>query len=141
MTIDSMKPAALAMTALALLLGALMLVNGIAMLANPLAWYGRVPGVVQTGPFNQHFIRDIGLIYVMTGIGFALGAVIARQRLLLWSAATVFLTGHALFHFWEVAVGICSADAIPRDFIGVTLPALIGLLLSGWAAMPRRNTA
>ncbi|MBY8822688.1 hypothetical protein [Sphingomonas colocasiae] len=141
MTIDSKKPATLAMTGLALLLGAAMLLNGIAMLTAPLAWYGRVPGVIQTGPFNQHFIRDIGLIYAMTGIGFALGAAMPRNRLLLWSAATLFLTGHALFHFWEVAVGICSTDALPRDFAGVTLPALIGLSLSGWAAMPRRNAA
>lgn len=26
------------------------------------------------------------------------------------------LSGHALFHFWEVAVGICSASALARDF-------------------------
>lgn len=129
-----------AMAALALLLGVLMLLNGIAMLANPLAWYGRVPGVVQTGPFNQHFIRDIGLIYAMTGFGFMLGAALPNQRLTLWSAATLFLAGHAVFHIWEVMVGICSTSAIPRDFTGVTLPALIGIVLTGWAALRRRQS-
>lgn len=120
-------------TALALLLAAAMFANGLSMLANPLAWYGRVPGVVETGPFNQHFIRDIGMIYALIGLAFATGAFVPRVRALLWSGASLWLATHALFHFWEVAVGICSADAIPRDFVGVTLPALTGLALSIWA--------
>jgi len=36
--------------------------NGLFMLVVPSAWYHFVPGVTHTGPFNQHFIRDIGLI-------------------------------------------------------------------------------
>ncbi len=36
--------------------------NGLFMLVAPSAWYQFVPGVTHTGPFNQHFIRDIGLI-------------------------------------------------------------------------------
>lgn len=118
---------------LALLLAALMAANGLVMLTNPQGWYVRVPGVVATGAYNQHFIRDIGLIYLLIGIGFAVGAFRPGQRLALWLAASLWLTGHALFHLWEVAVGICGADAIPRDFLGVTLPALIGLCLTFYA--------
>ena len=55
------------------------------------------------------------------------------MRLTLWTAATAWLCGHALFHFWEVAVGICTPDVLPRDFPAVTLPALIGIGLSVWA--------
>jgi hypothetical protein len=44
------------------------------------------------------------------------------------------LSGHALFHFWEVAVGICEPSVIARDFPAVTLPAIIGLILTLWAA-------
>ena len=36
--------------------------NGLFMLLAPSTWYHFVPGVTHTGPFNQHFIRDIGLI-------------------------------------------------------------------------------
>jgi hypothetical protein len=32
-----------------------------------------------------------------------------------------------------VAVGICSSAVIPRDFPAVTLPAIIGLILTLWA--------
>jgi hypothetical protein len=116
--------------ALALLLAMLMAANGLAMLGDPQAWYARVPGVTATGAFNQHFIRDIGLIYLLVGACFAAGAIRPVHRVALWLAASLWLAGHALFHFWEVAAGICGADAIPRDFVGVTLPALIGLGLA-----------
>jgi hypothetical protein len=39
--------------------------NGLAMLCLPAHWYAAVPGVADTGPFNPHFIRDIGLAYVV----------------------------------------------------------------------------
>jgi uncharacterized protein YjeT (DUF2065 family) len=41
--------------------------NGLTMLAVPMSWYTMVPGVVDTGPFNLHFVRDIGVAYVVTG--------------------------------------------------------------------------
>jgi hypothetical protein len=54
------------------------------------------------------------------------------RRFDLWAAATSWLIAHAI-HVWEVAVGISSRAAIPRDFPGVTLPALIGVVLTAWA--------
>jgi hypothetical protein len=85
---------------IALLLGAAMAANGLAMLGDPQAWYARVPGVIATGAFNQHFIRDIGLIYLLIGLAFAAGAFRSALRLTLWAAATLWLAGHALFHLW-----------------------------------------
>ena len=41
--------------------------NGLTMLAFPDAWYDLVPGVPQTGPFNPHFVRDIGAAYLVAG--------------------------------------------------------------------------
>jgi hypothetical protein len=115
---------------LAALLGAAMAANGLAMLADPQGWYARVPGVTATGAYNQHFIRDIGLAYLLIGAGFLAGALRPAQRVWLWLASSVWLAGHSLFHFWEVAAGICGPEAIGRDFLGVTLPAIIGLALT-----------
>jgi hypothetical protein len=117
---------------LAAALGTAAVGNGVYMLAAPEGWYFPVPGVT-TGPFNQHFVRDIGLIFVLLGGAFLLCIARPQLRVLLWAAPSVWLSGHALFHFWEVAVGICSASAIPRDFPAVTLPAIVGLALTGWA--------
>lgn len=113
--------------------GVFLSLNGMFMLVSPLAWYELVPGVTDTGFFNQHFIRDIGMIQLFLGVAFGLGLFLPERRVGLWAAATAWLCAHALFHFWEVAVGICSPAVIPRDFPAVTLPALLGLVLTVWA--------
>jgi hypothetical protein len=118
---------------LAVLLSVAAIANGIYMLVSPEAWYFAVPGVTTTGPFNQHFVRDIGLIFLFLGGAFLIGAARPELRVAFWGAASIWLSGHALFHFWEVAVGICTADAIPRDFPAVTLPAIIGIAITLWA--------
>lgn len=118
---------------LAVVLGVAALANGVFMLASPEGWYFAVPGVTTTGSFNQHFIRDIGIVFLFLGAGFLTGTFKPHLRLFAWTAPTIWLSGHALFHFWEVAVGICSASALGRDFPAVTLPALLGWVLTGWA--------
>lgn len=112
---------------------AFMLVNGLYMLWDPLGWYNLVPGVVDTGGYNQHFIRDIGLIKLGIAAAFVLGIRRLHHRVVLWTAGALWLVGHALFHFWEVAVGICSPEVLPRDFPAVTLPAIIGVVAALWA--------
>jgi hypothetical protein len=119
--------------ALAVLLGLALAANGIFMLVSPEHWYVAVPGVTSTGPFNQHFLRDIGLIFVFLGGAFLVGAARPVVRVLLWGAAAVWLSGHALFHVWEVAVGICSPSDLARDFPAVSLPALVAAALTLWA--------
>ena len=121
----------------AVVLGLGALANGAFMLVSPANWYFAVPGVTTTGPFNQHFLRDIGLIYMMMGGGFLAGIARARDRVVIWAASTLWLAGHALFHFWEVSVGICGPSALLRDFPGVTIPAILGLALT--VAAMRRN--
>ena len=119
--------------ALAAVLGIGAAANGLFMLISPVEWHFAVPGVTTTGPFNQHFLRDIGLIFLLVA-----GAMLARvarpaMRVLLWSAAALWLAGHALFHFWEVAVGICGTGALAQDFPVVTLPAVLTTALAFWA--------
>ncbi len=123
--------------AAALLLGTATIANGVFMLVDPERWYLTVPGVTTTGPFNQHFVRDIGLIFLFLGGAYLLGAARADMRVPFWGAASIWLSGHALFHFWEVAVGICGPSALARDFAAVTLPAVIGLAITTWAVTNR----
>lgn len=125
--------------AIAGFLGLAALANGFFMLASPAGWYFAVPGVTTTGPFNQHFIRDIGIVFLALGAAFLIGASYARYRVALWGSATLWLASHALFHFWEVAVGICAPSALARDFMAVTLPALLGVVITAWAAADRRS--
>ncbi|MEI2300868.1 hypothetical protein [Ensifer sp. MJa1] len=105
------------------------------MLYDPEGWYYFVPGVTDTGMYNQHFIRDIGIIQGFVAIAFLVGMFKTERRLELWTAATLWLIAHACFHYWEVVVGICSASVIVRDFPAVSLPAIFGIVACTWAAM------
>jgi uncharacterized protein YjeT (DUF2065 family) len=118
--------------------GLFLSLNGVFMLVAPEVWYEFVPGVTDTGFFNQHFIRDIGIIQLFLGVAFGIGLFRPERRIGLWAAATLWLCAHALFHFWEVAVGICSPSVIPRDFPAVTLPAIFGVVLTLWAIRQSR---
>lgn len=124
--------------AVAVVLGLGALANGTFMLVSPTGWYFAVPGVTTTGPFNQHFIRDIGIVFLFLGAAFLTGARVPAWRVALWGSATLWLGCHALFHVWEVAVGICGPSALIRDFAAVTLPALLGTALTFWAIRDRR---
>lgn len=117
----------------AALLGVAAEANGLFMLIAPADWYFAVPGVTTTGPFNQHFLRDIGLIFLLIGIAMLSGAARPAARVTLWSLAALWLGGHALFHFWEVAVDICGTGALVQDFPAVTLPAILTAALALWA--------
>ena len=72
--------------ALALALGLGAIASGLFMLISPANWYFAVPGVTTTGPFNQHFLRDIGLIFLLVGIAMLTGAAPRRRAMLAVSA-------------------------------------------------------
>jgi hypothetical protein len=124
---------------MAVLLGVALAANGVSMLVAPDAWYLAVPGVTSTEPFNQHLVRDIGLVLLFMGAAFWVGAARPQARVLLRAAAAIWLLGHALFHLWEAAAGICSPSVIPRDFPAVTLAAIIGALRTFWATGQSRG--
>ena len=102
--------------ALAVLLGLGAAANGAFMLLSPANWYFAVPGVTTTGPFNQHFVRDIGLTFLLVAVALLAGVSKPRARVALWSAAALWLAGHALFHLWGVAAGICGSGALVQNF-------------------------
>ena len=120
---------------LAILFGLGLAANGVVMLVGPMASSDAVPGVPTTGPYNQHFVRDIGLIFVLLGGAVLVGVLRPDMRIVLWSAVTLWLAAHALFHLWEVLVGICAPSALGRDFPAVSMPAIIGAGLVLWAGL------
>jgi hypothetical protein len=123
------------------LLGGAMVANGLFMLIDPLAWYWQVPTVPGTGPFNQHFVRDIGIVYLFIGTAYGFGIVRPGWRIGAWLLASAWLLAHAAFHGWEVAVGICAPSALRENFPAVFLPGLIGLAGTGWAWYRDRRLA
>jgi hypothetical protein len=117
----------------AVLMGFVLVVNATWQLVAPESWYWAIPGVPDRGPFNQHFVRDLGIIYTLSGVGLILGALNPQRRFGYWWAPTFWLAGHAVFHVWEVLVGICGPISLLEDFAGVTLPGLLALMLLEYA--------
>jgi hypothetical protein len=114
-----------------------MAANGAVMLAAGRWWYGAVPGVPQTGPFNPHFVKDIGAAYFVAGAAFAwLGVRASPAARGAAAAAAGFLGLHAAIHLAEAAGAPAGLADLARDFPGVILPAL----LAGWVvAAPYRQ--
>lgn len=123
-----------AILAIVAILGILLGANGLIMLVLPETWFYQVPGVARTGLFNQHLVRDLGMLYVLIGAGLVTGVVRPKARLAVWGVAAIWLTGHAVFHFTEVATGICGAENLAIDFPGVTIPAILSIIATIWAS-------
>jgi hypothetical protein len=111
-------------------LAAVLAANGLAMLFAGFWWYGAVPGVTQTGPYNPHFVRDIGAIYLVTAAGLAWFAWRPRQGWPALVAGAAFLTLHAAVHVYDAACGAAPVQMLVRDFTGVFLPAALALLIA-----------
>jgi hypothetical protein len=99
--------------------------NGLAMLFAGRWWYGVVPGVPTTGPFNAHFVKDIGAAYLVAGGALAAFAWRPGPALPALAAAAAFLALHAAIHVADAIASPICGQALARDFPGVFLPALI----------------
>lgn len=116
-------------------LGSGLAVNGVFQVARPLTWYDAVPGVPLTGPFNAHFVRDIGMAYLVVSIGLLWFAWKPRQGWPALVCAAAFLTLHAAIHVGDASCGGDPMRDVIRDFPGVYLPALI----TAWIAWASRG--
>lgn len=99
---------------------------GVSMWLAPELWYELTPGVVLTGPFNLHFVRDIAMIFLVSGCGLIWGALRQDQTACVFGVAWPVM--RAVFHFW-----IWGARGGPMDQIG--LSNLIGIQLPAWLAV------
>ena len=115
---------------LAVILGIGLGLNAFLMLAVPAAWYAAVPGVTQTGPFNPHFVRDIGAAYLVTGAALICFAASPKAQSAV-QAGAAFLTLHALVHLWDAVAGREHAHQL-IDLATVFLPSVLAI----WIAWP-----
>jgi hypothetical protein len=108
------------------LIGVWFLALGSFMLLMPMNWYQITPGVVETGPFNMHFVMDIGLVFIACGALFVFGAIKGNAALML--SAAIWPAMHALFHIYIWFSRDMALDAI-------AFSNLVGIQLPGWAAL------
>lgn len=112
------------------LMGLTSLANGVWMLLGPESWYGNIPAAVDdTGDFNPHFIRDIGLAYSISGLGFIWAFYNISRCRIVHIGQTLFVGGHAGLHVLDILLGRLPLDHWWIDAPSVLLPGLIMALL------------
>ena len=117
--------------ALAIIFGLAYLALGAAMLIDPHGWYSATPGVPTTGPFNPHFVTDIGLAFVASGALWLGAAFVRPQRGGLALGASLWPALHAGFHLVEWAAhGVPSGAAFWAEGVGVIAVAALSLGLA-----------
>lgn len=103
--------------------------NGLWMIVDPKLWYDTIPGITMLGPYNTHFLRDVGIIYGVSAGGFVWGLRAGTSPALIMAAAWPAL--HAIYHFqmW-VGRGFALDIVALVNLLLIQLPAWFGL----WAA-------
>jgi branched-subunit amino acid ABC-type transport system permease component len=117
---------------IAAILGVANIANGLMMLVAGPLWYQSVPGATETGPFNPHFVQDIGAAFLVSGLALAIRA----WRPVYWPAAVAgagFLAVHGLIHLVAIVSGHDHHTAF--DVVAVVLPSAIAL----YSAFPTRG--
>ena len=102
--------------------------NGGWMVISPQGWYATVPGVTHTGPFNPHFILDIGFIYLATGAMLGAALVWRRHAVPLVAGSAVWVVLHAGLHVIELGHG--SAGHASAEAAGVVAPAFLHISIA-----------
>jgi len=126
---------------LALVIGVGSIANALWMLAGPMHWYTDLPvKVPDTGPFNPHFVRDVGCAFLAVGVALVWAAFSPGRRLVLIAVATLFLSAHALLHAVDTLRGELPADHWWLDLPGVYLSAL-ALIAATWVLARRELDA
>lgn len=102
------------------------LATGLYISAFPLMFYETGPGVSDTGPYNMHFLRDVGFAFLVSALGIAYGLARKLKPLLVFGAAWIAM--HGLFHLvlWCMHP---SAEGAINDLVLVVLPAAVATYL------------
>lgn len=102
----------------------ILIATGTAMLFNGALWYERTPGVMMTGPYNPHFVLDIGFAFLASGVVLGVGAWMGARPVMM--AALSWPALHAGLHVVSLIImGPSSNAALRTELIGVIVPVLL----------------
>jgi hypothetical protein len=106
--------------------GVISLGNAAWMLAVPFSWYQDLPAEVPDfGPFNPHFVRDIGCAFATIGVALVWAALAPPRRFALAAVGALFYGAHALVHVFDTLRHAVEPEHVWIDFPGVYLPAIV----------------
>lgn len=108
------------------IIGSICIGNGLWMLISASNWFQNMPvAAADTGPLNKHFIHDLGLVFLLTGVGAFWCAYKLKDCFSVHLGVTIFIVGHAFIHVFEILSGALPSSHWLIDFPLVTFPAMI----------------
>ena len=104
------------------------LLTGLYIAVLPHDFYLNAPGAADTGPYNMHFIRDVGFAFLTSSAAIGYGLHSEQKPLLVFGS--VWLLIHGLFHLtlW-ILHGLQLDGAALIDALVVTIPAIAVFVL------------
>lgn len=99
--------------------------NGVWMFFAPGHWFARIPGATDTGPLNEHLVRDYSGAFLLLGVIVLTALVRGRFTRTMHAWVTAFFALHASVHVWDVFAGRLDHAHWTTDFPGVFLPVLL----------------
>lgn len=99
------------------------LLTGLWIAVLPHDFYLNAPGALETGPYNMHFVRDVGFAFITSSVGIGYGVYAHQKPVLVFGS--VWLLIHGLFHLtlWVVH-GMPLNGAALVDAVLVSMPAI-----------------
>ena len=108
-----------------------MALNGLWMLMSALPWFANVPAdMAATGNPNIHLIHDVGIAYIIFGLGLVWCASNLAKSRPVYLGISFFMAGHALSHVLEILLGQLPPSHWWIDIPLVFLPGIILALLA-----------
>jgi len=123
-------------------LGGVQTVNGLYALFAPRAFYDDFPfgrGWVSALPaYNEHLVRDVGGLFLATGMLLVIAGVILERRLVAISLVTwlLFAVPHTVYHLFNLE-NMSTGDAV-GEAVSLLLTVGIPIWLLAWMARPAR---
>lgn len=115
--------------------------NALWMLMAPEIWFNYLPAAVPDfGPYNVHFVRDVGTAYLAVGVGLLWGASSHAVRLPITVIAAVFFAGHAAVHIFDTTRGLVGQHHWLLDLPTTYLPVLL-LIVAIWLSRGQIRSA
>jgi hypothetical protein len=120
-----------------ILFGSGNLINASWMLASPISWYTKLPaGVPDFGPLNEHFIRDLGAMFLVSGALLVYAALREAWRKFAVTLNLGWYAVHALIHVYDTLRGAVGKEHFLIDLPLVYVPTLLLAIVAWLLARP-----
>ena len=104
------------------------LLTGLYIAVIPHVFYLNAPGALETGPYNMHFIRDVGFAFLTSAAAIGYGLYAREKPVMVFGS--LWLLIHGLFHLtlWVIH-GMQLDSAALIDAVVVSIPAIAVFVL------------